>query len=58
VGKANRKSIKSAVSTESGCGEPSAIAVGYASWVKNVIAPALVELYLREKAQQGGGKRA
>ena len=27
---------------------------GYVSWVKNVIAPALVEAYLREKAKAGG----
>lgn len=30
------------------------VAPGYVSWVKNVIAPALVEAYLREKAKAGG----
>lgn len=30
------------------------VAPGYVSWVKNVIAPALMEAYLREKAQAGG----
>lgn len=32
-------------------------AQGYASWVKNVLAPALVDLYLKTKLLPGGPER-